>query len=607
MLTLREPPRSARSPRTRRTSSSRSWSTAQTYGGGGIFNLYSTVAADSVWAPYIFIHEFGHHFAGLADEYYTSQVAYLRARALEEPWEPNVTALLDPANLKWKDLVARACRCRRPGPRTSSTVARNRRRPSGRGSGRRTGRSPRSTSCSRQQQARDTALLATGPYAGRVGAFEGANYLEAATTGRRKTASCSPGTWCRSARSAGVPFARIIDLVHRRLYAGQSSTARPERTRMTPNGRKSSSPVGSSASILIASRRFRRLGQGDHVRPIYDATDEQLVTAAAFITVGLDRDERCIYIADDRTTVEVIDALGVAGRRGRPPPRVAQPRGADQARRVPARRLLRPGDHDRVPARGDRAGSPRRVQGPARRGRDDLGPRRRAWPRAADRGPGAAERLPARAPRPRPSSTTRAVAPVRDPRCPAHPPDRRAPTRRPTATAPSTSRPTWCCAPRSSGSAWTGCCGSSTCPRRPTSAPGRCTWRGWPAGASTRRPAPSSGRPRPPSSSAWTGPRSAIPPRGSWRLSTRTTASTSASVARPRPPRARAGRARLPARPARRGRAARAPAGGDGRRRRLARRPARRHRPGRHRLDPERPLAGTPPRAGRGRRGPHGD
>ncbi|HKA37401.1 MAG TPA: M64 family metallopeptidase, partial [Thermoanaerobaculia bacterium] len=45
---------------------------SRTYGGGGIFNLYSTVAADSLWSPYVFVHEFGHHFAGLADEYYTS-------------------------------------------------------------------------------------------------------------------------------------------------------------------------------------------------------------------------------------------------------------------------------------------------------------------------------------------------------------------------------------------------------------------------------------------------------------------------------------------------------------------------------------------------------
>jgi len=77
----------------------------RTYGGGGIFGLYSTVAADSAEAPYVFVHEFGHHFAGLADEYYTSSVAYLPATVRVEPWEPNVTALLDPPNLKWQNLV----------------------------------------------------------------------------------------------------------------------------------------------------------------------------------------------------------------------------------------------------------------------------------------------------------------------------------------------------------------------------------------------------------------------------------------------------------------------------------------------------------------------
>jgi hypothetical protein len=46
------------------------------YGGGGIFNLYATVSADNAFTPYVFVHEFGHHFAGLADEYYTSDVAY---------------------------------------------------------------------------------------------------------------------------------------------------------------------------------------------------------------------------------------------------------------------------------------------------------------------------------------------------------------------------------------------------------------------------------------------------------------------------------------------------------------------------------------------------
>jgi hypothetical protein len=75
---------------------------SDTYGGGGIYGLYSTAAALSEWAAYLFVHEFGHHFAGLADEYYTSSVAYEGPESITEPYEPNVTALLDPAKLKWK-------------------------------------------------------------------------------------------------------------------------------------------------------------------------------------------------------------------------------------------------------------------------------------------------------------------------------------------------------------------------------------------------------------------------------------------------------------------------------------------------------------------------
>jgi hypothetical protein len=78
----------------------------RTYGGGGIFNLYSTVAADNAFANYVFVHEFGHHFAGLADEYYTSPVEYTTPVNRVEPWEPNVTALFDASTLKWRQLVS---------------------------------------------------------------------------------------------------------------------------------------------------------------------------------------------------------------------------------------------------------------------------------------------------------------------------------------------------------------------------------------------------------------------------------------------------------------------------------------------------------------------
>jgi hypothetical protein len=78
---------------------------SNTYGGGGIYGLYSTVAADSEWSEYLFVHEFGHHFAALADEYYTSDAVYEPSTDRPEPWEPNVTALHDSAKLKWGHLV----------------------------------------------------------------------------------------------------------------------------------------------------------------------------------------------------------------------------------------------------------------------------------------------------------------------------------------------------------------------------------------------------------------------------------------------------------------------------------------------------------------------
>jgi len=77
----------------------------RTYGGGGIYNLYTTVAADNKFSDYIMIHEMGHHMAALADEYYTSAVSYEIPQITIEPWETNVTALFDKSNLKWKDLV----------------------------------------------------------------------------------------------------------------------------------------------------------------------------------------------------------------------------------------------------------------------------------------------------------------------------------------------------------------------------------------------------------------------------------------------------------------------------------------------------------------------
>lgn len=78
------------------------------YGGGGIYNLFCVFTTDNQWFEYLLLHEFGHSFAGLADEYYTSTVAYneFYPKGIE-PTEPNITALLDPENLKWRDLISK--------------------------------------------------------------------------------------------------------------------------------------------------------------------------------------------------------------------------------------------------------------------------------------------------------------------------------------------------------------------------------------------------------------------------------------------------------------------------------------------------------------------
>src|SRR5262249_25156486 len=76
---------------------------AETYGGGGIFNLYTTVAADSAWSEYIFVHELGHSLAALADEYFTSDVPVVLDANRVEPWEENIT--ISPRGSKWADLI----------------------------------------------------------------------------------------------------------------------------------------------------------------------------------------------------------------------------------------------------------------------------------------------------------------------------------------------------------------------------------------------------------------------------------------------------------------------------------------------------------------------
>ena len=135
------------------------------YGGGGIFNQLSTVAAGNESSEYVFIHELAHNLAGLGDEYVGNVTYETGAPQKVEPWEPNITALHDPSALKWRDLV-------QPGTPVPTPMS----------------------------------------YAGKVGAFEGAGYEARGLY--RPEAACIMGSrkvtdFCRVCQRA---INRVIDL-----------------------------------------------------------------------------------------------------------------------------------------------------------------------------------------------------------------------------------------------------------------------------------------------------------------------------------------------------------------------------------------------------------
>jgi IgA Peptidase M64/Peptidase M64 N-terminus len=147
---------------------------AETYGGGGIHNLYSTAPAGNSSIGYLFVHEFGHHFAGLADEYYTSDVAYTGGPSRPEPWEPNVTA--DPRNPKWGALLSPGVPLPTPWRKDAfeaHSLAYQKERRAIRAANR-----PEADmdALFAREKVFETELLGQDTYGRVVGAFEGANY-----------------------------------------------------------------------------------------------------------------------------------------------------------------------------------------------------------------------------------------------------------------------------------------------------------------------------------------------------------------------------------------------------------------------------------------------
>lgn len=76
-----------------------------TYGGGGIFNSYTLTTTKHDAFGVVVVHEFGHSFGGLGDEYYYENDTFSDTYPLNvEPWEPNITTLVS-FNNKWKNLL----------------------------------------------------------------------------------------------------------------------------------------------------------------------------------------------------------------------------------------------------------------------------------------------------------------------------------------------------------------------------------------------------------------------------------------------------------------------------------------------------------------------
>jgi hypothetical protein len=131
------------------------------YGGGGLFNRFTVVAGHNPELRYLAVHELGHSFGGLADEYYAAAVPYATPAVQVEPWEPNVTPMTG-GTLKWRALVDLDIPTPTPWKKAEYEAAT---------------RTRAETPAERKaRQKLEAEVLASDPLVGRVGAFEGAMY-----------------------------------------------------------------------------------------------------------------------------------------------------------------------------------------------------------------------------------------------------------------------------------------------------------------------------------------------------------------------------------------------------------------------------------------------
>jgi hypothetical protein len=179
------------------------------YGGGGIYNLYSICSADNPWSEYVFTHELGHAFAGLGDEYYTSDVAYSEFYVPGvEPWDPNVTQCTDRTGLKWRDLVADGVPVPTPWDKDAYDAHQadyNRKRSQLKSQG---AAKAAVDSMAKANDRWTLDFLKTRTYSTSVGAFEGAGY---SSKGLYR-----PAIDCRMFSKTMAPFCPVCDRAIRR-------------------------------------------------------------------------------------------------------------------------------------------------------------------------------------------------------------------------------------------------------------------------------------------------------------------------------------------------------------------------------------------------------
>lgn len=186
------------------------------YGGGGIYNFYMDFTTDNQWSANVFVHEFGHSFAGLADEYYSASTAYDNFYpANVEPTEPNITRLLDPKHLKWSALVDPGVPIPTPWRKSLYDSLQTEYVKKRREFNAQLARLQRSGASQKEIQAkkkewdewskaaiqRQKHILTTEKYAGKVGAFEGAGYVS--------HGMYRPMLDCVMFRNGDKPFCRV--------------------------------------------------------------------------------------------------------------------------------------------------------------------------------------------------------------------------------------------------------------------------------------------------------------------------------------------------------------------------------------------------------------